>query len=87
MTQSILVQIISIIFEKNYRNYLISAREAPTLQLTKAVSWTPSTPEVVDGFVLGGGHFILQKTGRITFTEAIQPSFCRLSPCLLSMWL
>lgn len=38
MTQFILVQITRIIFEKNYRNDLISARETPTLQLTKAVT-------------------------------------------------
>lgn len=51
--------------------------------LTKAVTWTPSTPEAVDRFVLGGGYFTLKKKGRIAFTEAIQPNFCRLSSLLV----
>lgn len=46
--------------------------------LTKAVTWTPSIREAVDTFVLGGGYFTLKKKGRIAFTEALQPNFCRL---------
>lgn len=58
MMQYILVQITRIIFE-NYRNNLISARKTPTPQLTKSVTWTPSTPESADRFVLKGGHVTL----------------------------